>query len=90
METKEILKYVMILAALPLILPFIKLLVKDLLHAFEEDGGLLGSPPSPTKLEEIRREKEGRTDPLVSEPLAHVRKTAQASSSKSDGSGVVR
>lgn len=87
METKEILKYVFMLAALPIALPFMKSLVRDLLLAFEEDGGLLGNPPSAAKLEEIRKAKKRRPDPLVSEPLAHVRKAARGSSSTPDGPG---
>lgn len=77
METKEILKFVLVIGALPWALPFIKALVRDLILAFEEDGGLLGDTPSRKQLEEIRRRKAERPDPLVSEPLAHVRKAAR-------------
>lgn len=78
MDTKEILKYVLVIGALPWVLPFMKALVRDLLYAFEEDGGLTGPPPSQRQLEEIRRRKAERPDPLVSEPLAHVRDAAQS------------
>ena len=77
METKEILKFVLVIGALPWVLPFMKALVRDLLEAFEEDGGLLGDPPSSKQIEEIRRRKAERPDPLVSEPLAHVRESGQ-------------
>ena len=77
MDTKQILKFVIVIGALPWVLPFIKALVRDLLRAFEEDGGLLGHPPSKKRLEEIQRRKAQEPDPLVSEPLAHVRKAAQ-------------
>ena len=77
METKEILKFVLVIGALPWVLPFMKALVRDLLEAFKEDGGLLGDPPSSKQIEEIRRRKAERPDPLVSEPLAHVRESGQ-------------
>ena len=78
MDTKEILKFVLVIGALPWALPFMKALSRDLLRAFEEDGGLLGDPPSKKQLEEIQRRKAERPDPLVSEPLAHVREADEA------------
>ena len=54
MDTKEILKFVLVIGALPWALPFIKALAADLLRALEEDGGLLGDAPSRRQLEEIR------------------------------------
>lgn len=83
METKDILKFIVVIAALPWVLPFVKALVRDLLQAFDEDGGLLGDAPNAQQLEEIRREKHKRPDPLVCEPLAHIKKAAQANSSSS-------
>ena len=77
MELKEILKYIGALVMLPYVVPFVRALVRDLLQAFEEDGGLLGDQPSQGKLEEIRREKALRPSPLVSEPLAHVKAEAR-------------
>lgn len=71
--TKEVIKYIAVLVALPWVLPFLRALVKDLLQAFEEDGGLLGDPPVGEHLKKLREEKARRPDPLVSEPLAHVR-----------------
>lgn len=71
--TKEILKFVVVIGALPWVLPFLRSLVKDLVSAVEEDGGLLGDPPSKEKLEEIRRRKACEPDPMVNELLAHVR-----------------
>lgn len=87
MELKEILKYVFVIVALPVAVPFVKSLVRDLLLAFEEDGGLLGDPPSAAKLEEIQRAKRRRPNPLVSEPLAHIRKAARGPSNTPDGPG---
>lgn len=77
MEVKEVLKFVLVFASLPWVLPFLKALVTDLLRAFDEDGGLLGDKPSAATLEEIRERKRREPSPLVSEPLAHVKK-AQA------------
>ena len=84
--TKEILKFVVVIGALPWILPFIRALAKDLVAAMEEDGGLLGEPPTPTKLEEIRRRKAQEPDKLVNELLAHV-SDARERSDSSDSSG---
>ena len=76
--TKEILKFVVVIGALPWVLPFLRSLVKDLISAVEEDGGLLGDAPSKEKLEEIRLRRAGEPDPLVNELLAHVRKQREA------------
>lgn len=78
MDTKEILKYVLVIGALPWVLPFVKALARDLIQAFEEDGGLMGPPPTKAKIEEIRRRKERRGDPLIAEPLAHIRAAAKS------------
>ncbi len=77
MELKEILKFVFVFASLPWVLPFLKALVRDLLDAFEEDGGLLGERPNAADLAKIQERKLRAPNPLVSEPLAHVKK-AQA------------
>ncbi|QDV07610.1 hypothetical protein Poly30_31370 [Planctomycetes bacterium Poly30] len=88
MELKEILKFVFVFASLPWVLPFLKALVKDLLQAFEEDGGLLGERPSQTDLEKIRERKRREPSPLVNEPLAHVKKAmSQQSQNRSGGPG---
>lgn len=86
--TKEIIKFVLVIGALPWVIPFARLLIRDLLLAFEEDGGLLGPPPSPQKLKEIRKAKRSRPDPLVNEPLAHVQRAgARAGGTNADGRG---
>ena len=82
--TKEIIKFVLVIGSLPWVIPFARALVRDLLVAFEEDGGLLGPPPTAQKLEEIRRAKRDRPDPLVSEPLAHVKRAAEAAGDRAD------
>ncbi|MEL6429500.1 MAG: hypothetical protein AAFZ87_10330 [Planctomycetota bacterium] len=80
METKEIIKYVGMLCILPYVLPFAKMLVRDLLEAFEEDGGLMGEKPTGERLEKIREAKAQRPSPMVSEPLAHVKAAASEQS----------
>lgn len=49
-----------------------KMLWRDFNMALIEEGGLLGSPPPPSKLEEIRRQKALEPDLLVSEPWARA------------------
>ena len=71
--TKAIIKYAAVIIALPWVVPFMKALVRDMYGAFEEDGGLTGSPPSVEALREIRERKAGEPDPLVNEVLAHLR-----------------
>lgn len=78
MDTREILKFVFVIVALPWVLPFVKSLYRDLVQAFEEDGGLLGQPPTRAKLEEIRARKRKEPPKLVSEPLAHVKAAVEA------------
>ena len=71
--TKSIIKYVGVLISLPWVIPFVRALIKDLYGAFEEDGGFLGSPPSPDALREIQERKASEPDLLVNEVLAHLR-----------------
>ena len=78
MDTKEILKFVFVFASLPWVLPFVRSLLTDLLHAFDEDGGLLGEPPTEEELQRIQARKRDGANPLVSEPLAHVRAAVEA------------
>ncbi len=66
---KEILRWVILIGATPIWLPFLLNLWRDFNDALREDGGLLGGTPSPRELERIRREKEKRPDILVSEPI---------------------
>ena len=73
--TKAIIKYLAVLMMLPWVIPFIKALFKDLVSAFEEDGGLLGEPPSPDELQQIKDRKAREPDPLVHEVLAHLKES---------------
>ncbi len=49
-----------------------KMLWRDFNMALIEEGGLLGSPPPPSRLAEIRRQKAAEPDLLVSEPWARA------------------
>jgi hypothetical protein len=65
---KDILRWVLLIGATPLWLPFLRALWRDFNHALREDGGLMGSPPSPLELERMQRERTVHPDPLRSEP----------------------
>ena len=67
---KDILRWVLLIAATPLWLPFLRILWRDFNRALEEEGGIFGQPPSPQEIERIRREKLSDAETLVSEPWA--------------------
>lgn len=69
---KEILRWVLMIGAMPIWLPFIVTLWNDFNDALREDGGLLGDAPSPRELEIIRREKAQKPDLMVNEPIIRV------------------
>ena len=66
---KELLRWVLMIGAAPVWLPFLLTLWKDFNEALREDGGLIGEPPSPRELEAIRRERALKPDVLVNEPI---------------------
>lgn len=67
---KEILRWVLLVAATPIWLPFLRMLWKDFNRALEEEGGVFGRPPTAQEAERIRREKLSDPEILVSEPWA--------------------
>jgi len=67
---KDILRWVLLIAATPLWLPFLRILWRDFNRALEEEGGIFGRPPPPQEIERIRREKLTDAETLVSEPWA--------------------
>ena len=67
---KDILRWVLLLAATPIWLPFLRMLWKDFNRALEEEGGVFGRPPAGREVERIRREKLADPETLVSEPWA--------------------
>lgn len=66
----ELVRWLIVIATAPWWLRIAKMLWHDFNTALIEDGGLLGSPPPPSKLEEIRRLKAAEPDLLISEPWA--------------------
>ncbi len=66
----ELVKFGILLVTAPWWWRIAKMLWHDFNVALLEEGGLLGSPPPPSKLEEIRRQKAAEPDLLVSEPWA--------------------
>lgn len=66
---KDILRWVLLIGATPVWWPFLRALWKDFNRALREDGGLIGSPPTPRELEQIRAAHRSEFDPLTSEPF---------------------
>jgi hypothetical protein len=85
---KDILRWVLLLAATPIWLPFLKMLWKDFNRALEEEGGVLGKPPTAQEAERIRQEKLSDPEILVSEPWARPgeKRAPKLRSPRSDGS----
>lgn len=76
----DILKYVLLIAAAPIWLPFAKALWEELNDALRPDGGLFGPEPTQAKREKILDEI-AREDPrVVHEPLAHVQNRSSGQS----------
>jgi len=67
---KDILRWVLLIAATPIWLPFLRMLWKDFNRALEEEGGIFGRPPRSDEIERIRREKLMEPETLVSESWA--------------------
>ena len=72
MDNKEILRWVLLIGATPIWLPFFLTLWKDFNAALKEDGGLFGSPPTGRELEAVRRELAEKPEVLVSEPIVRA------------------
>src|SRR6188474_3414559 len=56
---KDILRWVLLIGAMPIWIPFLFTLWRDFNDALREDGGLLGSPPTGRELEQVRQELAG-------------------------------
>ena len=67
---KEILRWVLLIGAAPIWLPFLRMLWKDFNDALAEEGGVFGRPPSLVEQERIKAERANAPDVLVSEPWA--------------------
>jgi hypothetical protein len=66
---KEILRWVLMIGAAPIWMPFLLTLWNDFNEALKEDGGLMGEPPSASELEIIKKEKLLKPEVLVNEPI---------------------
>ncbi len=66
---REILRWVILIGAMPIWLPFLITLWRDFNDALREDGGLLGSAPDAKELERIRKERGEKVELLVNEPI---------------------
>jgi hypothetical protein len=66
---KEILRWVLMIGAAPIWLPFLLTLWNDFNDALKEEGGLIGEPPTAAELEIIRKEKALKPEVLVNEPI---------------------
>lgn len=66
---KEILRWVLMIGAAPIWLPFLLTLWNDFNEALKEDGGLIGEPPTAAELVIIRKEKALKPEVLVNEPI---------------------
>jgi len=65
---RELVRWLLLIALMPIGWPFLKALWKDFNEALREEGGLFGSQPSPREVAEILEEKKRKPETLVSEP----------------------
>ncbi|MDZ4773719.1 MAG: hypothetical protein SGI72_11370 [Planctomycetota bacterium] len=66
---KDLLRWVLLIGATPIWLPFIRILWRDFNHALRDEGGLIGAPPRGREAERLRAEKVFDRDRLQSEPI---------------------
>jgi len=65
---RDLVRWLILIALMPIGWPFLKALWKDFNGALREEGGLFGSQPSPREVQQIRAEKQREPETLVSEP----------------------
>jgi hypothetical protein len=65
---RDLIRWLLLIALMPIGWPFLKALWQDFNGALREEGGLFGAPPSAREIEQIREEKKREPDTLVSEP----------------------
>jgi hypothetical protein len=65
---RDLVRWLILIALLPIGWPFVKALWKDFNGALREEGGLFGSQPPPREVARIREEKKREPETLVSEP----------------------
>jgi len=71
-----ILKWILLLASMPIWGPFAKALWEEFKLAMRADGGLFGPEPSRRERERLLAELEAEEPRLVHEPIAHHRERA--------------
>jgi hypothetical protein len=86
---KDILRWVLLLAAMPIWLPFLRILWRDFNRALEEEGGIFGRTPSARDVERIRLEKLREPESLVSERWAR-RGEGTTPAARAPGGGATR
>lgn len=69
-----LLKYIVLLATIPIWGPFAKALWEEFVHAMRADGGLLGQDPGPREMKEIEEQLAREEPRQVHELLAHHRR----------------
>ena len=75
-----------VLAALsPIWYPIVRELYREVEAALIEEGGLLGSQPTPDELAKLREKYKDYSDPLVSEPWAEARERQERERGSSSG-----
>ncbi len=61
-------KGLLVLVTAPLWYPLVKAVWEEFNEAMAEEGGLFGRQPTARELEDVRRARATRPDPLVNEP----------------------
>lgn len=88
---KDLLRWVLLIGATPIWLPFIRILWRDFNHALRDEGGLIGVPPRGKEAERLRAEKALDRDRLTSEPILspkdRITRRMQAPSARKPGGG---
>jgi hypothetical protein len=64
---RDLVRWLILIALLPIGWPFVKALWKDFNGALREEGGLFGSQPSPREVQQILEAKKREPETLVSE-----------------------
>lgn len=65
---RDLIRWLVLIGSAPIWWPVAKILWRDFNGALREEGGLLGSQPSPREVSEILEEKRRLPETLVSEP----------------------
>ncbi|MBL8862906.1 MAG: hypothetical protein JNK02_12990 [Planctomycetes bacterium] len=65
---RDLVRWLLLIALLPIGWPFVKALWRDFNAALREEGGLFGRQPSAREVERILEEKRKQPETLVSEP----------------------